>query len=379
MAAWRPPPARVLVGVLLLACVVAAQPQSRRGVQESCSKNDARCWQRLRQEQEAAAEKEAEARVKKWGEEAEAAERQHLEDERELQEGQCRNGVGPGCSQEKVPQQQPPPPRNAHQPARTATTAPTTTTTTTTPPPPPPPPPRAPDPMQEAAERAAQHAKELHDKEFERVRAESARHQESGGGDTEVQEELKRRAKLAGQGASKPYEVLGVQVSATRSEIKKAYRRLSLLLHPDKVKDPKQKQVAQSVFMDIVAAYEVLGSEDKRQAFDDLGDADGTKKETFNTYWEYQKFGNKKTKANNDFFTGHPFIVNLNSATWNRRVTGSSVWLVDFYAPWCSHCVDMVPEYKKEQILKRLYIHTMYTYIRSTDLKNLLECFHFSH
>jgi thiol-disulfide isomerase/thioredoxin len=228
--------------------------------------------------------------------------------------------------------------------------------------------------MQEAAERAAQHAKELHDKEFERVRAESAQHQGSGGGDTEVQEELKRRAKLAGQGASKPYEVLGVQVSATRSEIKKAYRRLSLLLHPDKVKDPKQKVVAQSVFMDIVAAYEVLGSEDKRQAFDDLGDADGTKKETFNTYWEYQKFGNKKTKANNDFFTGHPFIVNLNSATWNRRVTGSSVWLVDFYAPWCSHCVDMVPEYKKEQILKCLYIHTMYTYLRSTDLENLLEC-----
>jgi DnaJ-domain-containing protein 1 len=114
--------------------------------------------------------------------------------------------------------------------------------------------------MQEAAERAAQHAKELHDKEFERVRAESradsAGHQGSDGGDTEVQEELKRRAKLAGQGASKPYEVLGVQLSATRSEIKKAYRRLSLLLHPDKVKDPKQKEVAQSVFMDIVAAYE---------------------------------------------------------------------------------------------------------------------------
>jgi hypothetical protein len=319
--AWRTRKERVIVGVLLLACVVAAQP--RRGVQESCSKNDARCWERVRQEQEAAAAAAAEARVKKWGEEAEAAERQHLKDERELQQGQCRNGVGPGCSQEKVPQeQQPPPPRNARQPARTATTAPTT------------PPPRAPDPMQEAAERAAQHAKELHDKEFERVRAESradsAGHQGSDGGDTEVQEELKRRAKLAGQGASKPYEVLGVQLSATRSEIKKAYRRLSLLLHPDKVKDPKQKEVAQSVFMDIVAAYEVLGSEDKRQAFDDLGDADGAKKETFNTYWEYQKFGNKKTKANNDFFTGHPFIVNLNSATWNRRVTGSSVWLVDF-------------------------------------------------
>jgi DnaJ-domain-containing protein 1 len=52
-----------------------------------------------------------------------------------------------------------------------------------------------------------------------------------------VMEELNRLAKLMGMGSIKPYEVLGVPVRATRSEIKRAYRRLSLMLHPDKFKD----------------------------------------------------------------------------------------------------------------------------------------------
>lgn len=246
-------------------------------------------------------------------------------------DGQCRNGVGPGCS----PPQPPPPQqkmqaKNAQDPRNAQQQEPPV------------------DPMQDAAKRAAQNAKELHDKEFQRVRDESAQTGGGGGGgDQEVLQELNRRAKTAGEGATKPYDVLDVHASATRSEIKKAYRKLSLMLHPDKIKDSKLKETANTVFMDIVAAYEVLGNEDKRQAFDDLGDADGAKKETFNTYWEYQKYGNKKTKENNDFFNGHPLIANLHSSYWDRRVTGSSIWIVDFYAPWCGHCVDMVPGFKK--------------------------------
>lgn len=62
-----------------------------------------------------------------------------------------------------------------------------------------------------------------------------------------------------------PYEVLGVPRGADQSEIKKAFRRLAKRLHPDANKsDPK----AAARFSEINTAYEILGEEDKRKAFD---------------------------------------------------------------------------------------------------------------
>lgn len=53
------------------------------------------------------------------------------------------------------------------------------------------------------------------------------------------------------------YEVLGISKDATTSEIKKAYRKLALSFHPDKVPEP-ERAAAEAKFKDISRAYETL-------------------------------------------------------------------------------------------------------------------------
>jgi DnaJ-class molecular chaperone len=74
-----------------------------------------------------------------------------------------------------------------------------------------------------------------------------------------------------------PYEVLGVSKNASAAEIKGAFRKLAKKLHPDANKhDPK----AASRFAELNAAYEILGEEDKRKAFD-RGEIDAEGKPRF--------------------------------------------------------------------------------------------------
>lgn len=44
-----------------------------------------------------------------------------------------------------------------------------------------------------------------------------------------------------------PYDVLLLEASATDDDLKKQYRTLSLLLHPDRCKDPRAKEAFQIV------------------------------------------------------------------------------------------------------------------------------------
>ncbi|KAL7458735.1 hypothetical protein ACHAWC_011287 [Mediolabrus comicus] len=63
---------------------------------------------------------------------------------------------------------------------------------------------------------------------------------------------------------TKLYETLGVEKTATKKDIRKAYMKLSRTHHPDKGGDEHK-------FKEISAAYEILSDEEKREQYDKYG------------------------------------------------------------------------------------------------------------
>jgi len=66
------------------------------------------------------------------------------------------------------------------------------------------------------------------------------------------------------------YEVLGVKKNASHEDLKKAYREMALLHHPDRVA-PEKKKEAEDAFKEISEAYAVLTDPQKRALYDQYG------------------------------------------------------------------------------------------------------------
>lgn len=91
------------------------------------------------------------------------------------------------------------------------------------------------------------------------------------------------------------YKILEIEKTSTEGEIKKAYRKISLKVHPDKNGHPK----ADECFKRVNKAFEILGDSSKKRIFDQTGaDPDS-------------RFGGASSGASSGFgahpgFQGHP-------------------------------------------------------------------------
>ena len=65
------------------------------------------------------------------------------------------------------------------------------------------------------------------------------------------------------------YRVLELNQDATESDIKKAFRRLSIKFHPDK--NPGDQNAAQK-YLEVNKAYEILTDPEKKQLYDLYGE-----------------------------------------------------------------------------------------------------------
>ncbi len=111
------------------------------------------------------------------------------------------------------------------------------------------------------------------------------------------------------------YNTLGVKKGASKEEIKKAYRRLARKYHPDVNPDDNS---AVKKFNEISEAYEVLGNEENRKLYDQLG-ADwkrykqsGGQSGDFNwQQWAQNQGAGRRqhayTRSTEDFFSGGGF------------------------------------------------------------------------
>ena len=104
------------------------------------------------------------------------------------------------------------------------------------------------------------------------------------------------------------YKILGIPKDSDQIQIRKAFRQLALLHHPDKNKNSEESKVK---FMELVQAYEVLSDEKARERYD------------FNTVYEksFQKFNWTPSADFANFYS----YENL-KREYNENIVSGGMW-----------------------------------------------------
>uniref|UniRef100_A0A3Q2PA94 DnaJ homolog subfamily C member 10 n=1 Tax=Fundulus heteroclitus TaxID=8078 RepID=A0A3Q2PA94_FUNHE len=138
--------------------------------------------------------------------------------------------------------------------------------------------------------------------------------------------------------ASDYYKLLGVSREATTREIRQAFKKLALTMHPDK--NPGDSS-AHEKFLKVNRAYEVLKDEDLRKKYDKYGEK-GLDEQQGGRYesWNYYRY---------DFgiYDDDLEIITLDSGEFEAAVDSGEIWFVNFYSPRCSHCHQLAPTWRE--------------------------------
>lgn len=136
------------------------------------------------------------------------------------------------------------------------------------------------------------------------------------------------------------YELLGVAKDASTRDIRKAFKKLALIHHPDKnSKDPDAHQK----FVKINSAFEVLKDDDLRKKYDQFGE-EGLKDQNKGGQYESWKFYKQEFGLYDD---DSQIETLTNSQFFNEVLPTDELYFVDFYSPGCSHCHDLAPHWRK--------------------------------
>ncbi|KAF4519513.1 hypothetical protein B566_EDAN010698 [Ephemera danica] len=136
------------------------------------------------------------------------------------------------------------------------------------------------------------------------------------------------------------YELLGVSKTADNREIRKAFKKLAVTLHPDKNKDDSD---AHDKFVKVARAYETLKDPDLRKRYDLYGEEDGSRsrQQSYQSWTYYHdNFG---------IYDDDPEIITLGRAEFEQSVRseGGEAWFVNFYSAMCSHCHHLAPIWRR--------------------------------
>jgi len=135
------------------------------------------------------------------------------------------------------------------------------------------------------------------------------------------------------------YAKMGVAKDATIKDIRKAYKKMALTMHPDKSDDP----LAHEKFSEVTRMYEVLKDDEMRKRYDKYGEKGLD--ENFNPNQRYESW----SFFHEDFglYDNDEDIEVLDRDDLYEAIASRETWFIKFYSERCSHCNELAPKFRE--------------------------------